>query len=1367
MRASADEFLVETVEDTPTVRESLGRFLELEHPVLSSFHDLELAPGEVRVCRRRRDGVPAAENPYPGEGAAAILLQAASAAAFFGSRGFPVEARDLDAACVQDWNGAPHLWLTRMPRSVRAAGRGVEPWPATMAGLITSLFPSKGRAARGPADPAALALLETALEPRRAPARPDAWIAEIIRRFPFLGGEKFSGVRKRCAGFRPLGVDEREREHRARSLQARLRLQNQHPCLFVPGKSPLLPGEALRASFGRPFREGTPAVLAEMLEREAGDRSPWIRLDPGQWDSASMAAFVTAARRLGVEVLDVEARATPLRADELREAVWIPSPDLASSVELYEILDAACRSDPSGTRRIVSRFLASDRFPEFLRAGVLPESFREAEPGLAARDLSRLSREGRRAIGVFLANPGCRDQAEVDRITGPGVFGNAAAELAAGGWLLEDEEPGGWRVPDPSSRTDLLAAFNAEEIRAFHEEWIPRLEDPVIRAEFAGRAGRLDLLRAAAEEIFIEAPGRRRRDLDPISRLVSESLGPAAPPAARSHEALRLAESGETAAARSIWESLAADPGCRPDIALEARFRLAAAWERSRSTSHARELLAEILECPASGSVARSRAARGLCRMALCVGDFSEAERRLAEAEALDGAPEEEHLKTVLLCADLHSRRGEFDRESELFDRFRDRVRRIGSEDLQVRFLLHEGMSLSDRREHEGAALRFAEALAAAGQDPERRGAALMDLAIATDHLGDAARSEAFFEEARHCLERGDDAALRRCALGNLASFHLDHQNDASAAPLIEELLRDSESDGDGIGRLMALAARARLRLRLGQFAAAAADRREALRLCEKIEDRVARAELEIEESDGCLFAGDREESWRFARLAASRPSDRGRACELAAGRLADLDRWARERDPAAAFGAEDVEAAFRRDAIGTAERVARARAFFGEPLQNESPAACARARAVLTQIGRGGFVAAVFRSSAADPTALRALRDRLRQEDLPLRVVDGGGREVWRSPSFREAAWCRDIRCDERSFRLEGGSEDPDVTAILFESLWAPADVAAADSRQGTGLEICGRMGILSADPSMETLGVRLARVATQNVTVFISGESGTGKEMVARAVHRLSPRASHSFFPVNAAAFPEHLLEDELFGHVRGAFTGADRDRAGLFEAAEKGTLFLDEIGDLSPSLQSKLLRALQEREIKRLGENRYRAVDVRLISATARNLEKEIEEGRFREDLYYRIKVANLRLPPLRERGGDAVLLARHFLEKYAVEYSKGRLKLSSAAVAALRASSWPGNVRQLQNIVMEAAALADAGGTIGLDDLPPTFNPSDREQGAGNYRQRVDAFRRRVVAEALVRSGGNRTHAARDLGLTRQALLYLIKSLEVRA
>ena len=587
----------------------------------------------------------------------------------------------------------------------------------------------------------------------------------------------------------------------------------------------------------------------------------------------------------------------------------------------------------------------------------------------------------------------------------------------------------------------------------------------------------------------------------------------------------------------------------------------------------------------------------------------------------------------------------------------------------------------------------------------------------------------------------------------------------------MESLLAESERSEDRVGKMVALAYRSRLALRQGRLTAASPDREEALALCGRLGDRVERVELEIDESDGRLFFGDRPGALSAARLAASRPADRTEDLEAAQQRVADLERWSAAKGPEDAFvGA--IESFFEGDPRGSSERVARARAFFGESFERRWPEACALAREDLARRGRREFVEVVFSRSieGRQTEALRSLRGKLLDHAVPLRLMDRGGNLLWKSASFRKAGWSRPVawpgESPEEGVVLEGEGVDPDTTAFLFETLWRKSDFVPP-APQEEGKSIFSSLGVVTADASMDALGKRLLRIAPQNVTVFVSGESGTGKERIARAVHRLSPRAAFPFVGVNVAAFPEHLLEDELFGHAKGAFTGADRDRAGLFESAHRGTLFLDEIGDLSPALQAKLLRVLQEREIKRIGENRYRAVDVRLVSATAKELEKHVERGVFREDLYYRIKVASLALPPLRERGGDAVLLARHFLDKYASEYAKGALQWSARAIRAIRAFHWPGNVRQLENAVMEAVALADPGSTIDREGLPAFLQADVPESSpAGDYRERVDAYRRRLLEEALARSRGNRTHAARELGVTRQALLYLIRELKIK-
>jgi two-component system response regulator AtoC len=342
---------------------------------------------------------------------------------------------------------------------------------------------------------------------------------------------------------------------------------------------------------------------------------------------------------------------------------------------------------------------------------------------------------------------------------------------------------------------------------------------------------------------------------------------------------------------------------------------------------------------------------------------------------------------------------------------------------------------------------------------------------------------------------------------------------------------------------------------------------------------------------------------------------------------------------------------------------------------------------------------------------------------------------------------------------------------ALMLETLLfdASAEAPAGEARPPDDFsEAWRRLGVVTGDASMEEPYARLTRFAPQSVTVLVLGESGSGKEAVARSIHVLSPRSGGPFVPVNVPAIPAALVESELFGHARGSFTGAERDRRGLLEEAAGGTIFFDEIGDLAPPVQAKLLRALQEREIRRVGDNRARAIDVRVVSATSRDLAREAEAGRFREDLYYRLHVAVIRLPPLRERGGDALRLARHFLARFAREYGKGELRLAADAATAIASYRWPGNVRELQNAVAQAAALCDRNGTVGAEQLPDAVRArAAAARPAGGYRVRLDAHRRDLIADALDRANGNRSRAARDLGLSRQALLYLIKELKVEA
>jgi DNA-binding NtrC family response regulator len=310
-------------------------------------------------------------------------------------------------------------------------------------------------------------------------------------------------------------------------------------------------------------------------------------------------------------------------------------------------------------------------------------------------------------------------------------------------------------------------------------------------------------------------------------------------------------------------------------------------------------------------------------------------------------------------------------------------------------------------------------------------------------------------------------------------------------------------------------------------------------------------------------------------------------------------------------------------------------------------------------------------------------------------------------------------------------------------------------------GRQRCGRL--IGRSEPMRAVYRTIERVAPSRSSVLITGESGTGKELVAQAIHDQSPRRGRPFVVVNCAAIPETLMESELFGHEKGSFTDARERRIGRFEAASGGTLFLDEIGELAPAVQAKLLRALQERTIDRVGSTRPIAVDVRVISATNRDLSSDVRTGRFRADLFYRIHVVPIDLPPLRARREDIGLLATSFLARTRAEARRGPERFAPDALAALERYDWPGNVRELENAVERAVALAD-GEEIGLADLPDAIQVAARGEGLREAvrggRLSLDAavarFESELIREALEQTEGNQTRAAARLGITRRVL-----------
>ncbi len=290
-------------------------------------------------------------------------------------------------------------------------------------------------------------------------------------------------------------------------------------------------------------------------------------------------------------------------------------------------------------------------------------------------------------------------------------------------------------------------------------------------------------------------------------------------------------------------------------------------------------------------------------------------------------------------------------------------------------------------------------------------------------------------------------------------------------------------------------------------------------------------------------------------------------------------------------------------------------------------------------------------------------------------------------------------------------------------------------------------------------------ARVAPHPTTVLLTGPSGTGKEVLAREIHRLSPRQDHPFVAINCAAIPESLLESELFGHAKGSFTGAVADHPGLFEHADGGTLFLDEIGELPLALQAKLLRVLQDREIRRVGDRATRRVDVRVIAATARDLAAEVHGQRFREDLYYRLNVVAIALPPLRERPEDLPPLVRLLLERHSARLGHNVPALDPEAMKQVCEAPWPGNVRELENALERAMVLAQ-GGVIRAADLPaPSAAASTASAGATSLKAQADAAEARAIRDALTRTGGNRKDAAKLLGISVRTLFYKLKDLGI--
>jgi two-component system NtrC family response regulator len=334
----------------------------------------------------------------------------------------------------------------------------------------------------------------------------------------------------------------------------------------------------------------------------------------------------------------------------------------------------------------------------------------------------------------------------------------------------------------------------------------------------------------------------------------------------------------------------------------------------------------------------------------------------------------------------------------------------------------------------------------------------------------------------------------------------------------------------------------------------------------------------------------------------------------------------------------------------------------------------------------------------------------------------------------------------------------EPDLLGLTIDRAFRLYDLQRENRRLQSMRQPDALSGLISRDPEVLRVCRLIEKVANANVTVLVLGESGTGKELLARGVHQASPRRNERFVAINCAAIPENLLESELFGYEKGAFTGAAKTTPGKIETADKGTLFLDEIGDLPLALQAKLLRFLQERVFERVGGRQEIAIDVRIVCATHQDLQGLIKAGRFREDLYYRLAEIVTTIPPLRARVGDAALLANAFVRRFAQEHNRGTMSLSADALRAIEAHAWPGNVRELENCIKRAVIMTD-GNQIGVDDVG-LASESAEDPLAFDLRTIRDEAEKRAVITVLARANGNVVKAAEMLGISRPTLYDLM-------
>ncbi|MEO8196395.1 MAG: sigma 54-interacting transcriptional regulator, partial [Thermoanaerobaculia bacterium] len=661
--------------------------------------------------------------------------------------------------------------------------------------------------------------------------------------------------------------------------------------------------------------------------------------------------------------------------------------------------------------------------------------------------------------------------------------------------------------------------------------------------------------------------------------------------------------------------------------------------------------------------------------------------------------------------------------------------------------------------------------------------------------LGDFVRAERAFQHSARLLRRCDGPLAITLAQWNLAEVRMRSGKLLEVEAILRASTAHNRRSGNRRGLIVDEALWLRLELVRGRPEAALERCTQVLAEQERLGDDYHRPQLAVLAARACgwLERSGEAAGW----LEAVDPAGLGEleaeelpALFALAGRLDDARREARagpfaalwlpvlagEAPPAEAFAVLAPHApaetlpAFRR---------ARLLLDLELTLPGAVPRAHREAAAELfRRLGAARYAAVLTRGEAGQWTALRDYLqslpgDRAALADL-LRAVGAPEAELsWSSPAgdYRWVEGSLPAACGEEllaeaaggTMRLRALRIDEvlrTVFALLLRELPAlrpeirGVALAAGDAEAFVPSGLVGECPLLAA-----ALG-RLRQFAPSDMPVLILGESGSGKELAARELRRTSTRAGAPWVPLNCAALSETLLHSDLFGHARGAFTGADRARAGVFETAHGGTVFLDEIGDLPPVAQGNLLRVLQEGEVRRLGESTARRVDVRLVAATHRDLAAMVRAGKFRQDLFYRLKVCTVTLPPLRERGADVMLLAEHFVAGERRRRSLPQLQLAADARRAIEAHRWPGNVRELANALQAAAALAGNGPIrAAMLDLGASA-VAEAANEAGAYHQEIDELRRGLLRKALRAAGGNRAEAARRLGLSRQALSYLV-------